>query len=218
MSKQKENKQPFKQVWSNNLFLIKLCFKASPAFVIFPVLDAVRNQVSIFFEHTVGIGYVLEAAEFGYPFKKVAMVILILFIAISIGMVFTVWVGDYVRAKEGPKVSRKIKLMLYEKAKDLDLECYDNPDYYNEMVLAISEVDKQIDRCIVFLSNVFSGLATFITSAIYFLNKDGVSILFAVASFFVTFFFMQAYNRLSYKIRVDRNPFERRREYVKRVF
>ena len=166
MSKQKENKQPFKQVWSNNLFLIKLCFKASPAFVIFPVLDAVRNQVSIFFEHTVGIGYVLEAAEFGYPFKKVAMVILILFIAISIGMVFTVWVGDYVRAKEGPKVSRKIKLMLYEKAKDLDLECYDNPDYYNEMVLAISEVDKQIDRCIVFLSNVFSGLATFITSAI----------------------------------------------------
>ena len=82
MKKNKENKQPFRQVWANNLFLIKLCFKASPALVIFPVLDAVRNQVSIFFEHTVGIGYVLEAAEFGYPFKKVAMVILILFLCI----------------------------------------------------------------------------------------------------------------------------------------
>ena len=211
-------KQSLKQVISNNLFLIKLCFSASPAFVIFPVLDAVRNQVSIFFEHTVGIGYVLEAAEFHYPFRKVAAVIIILFICISIGMVFTVWVGDYVRAKEMPKVSRKIKLMLYDKAGELDLECYDNPDYYNEMVLAIAEVDKQIERCIQFLSNLFAGLATFITTGIYFMKKDGISILFAIGSFLTTFLFIQAYNKLSYKIRIARNPYERKREYVKRVF
>ena len=218
MNKENKNKQPFRQVVSNNLFLIRLCFTASPAFVIFPVLDAVRNQVSIFFEHTVGIGYVLEAAEFHYPFRKVAAVIIILFVCISIGMVFTVWVGDYVREKEAPKVRRRIKLMLYDKAKDLDLECYDNPEYYNEMVLAIAEVDKQIDRCIQFLSNVFAGLATFITTGIYFVKKDAASIFFAIGSFILTFVFMQAYNRLSYKIRISRNPHERKREYVKRVF
>ncbi|MCR5094485.1 MAG: ABC transporter ATP-binding protein/permease [Lachnospiraceae bacterium] len=217
-AEKKANKQPFREVLSNNLFLIRLCLSASPAFVIFPVLDAVRNQVSIFFEHTVGIGYVLEAAEFHYPFERVAAVIILLFVCISIGMVFTVWVGDYVREKEGPKVRRKIKLMLYDKAKDLDLACYDNPDYYNEMVLAIAEVDKQIERCIQFLSNVFAGLATFITTGIYFLRKDGISILFAVCSFVLTFVFMQAYNRLSYQIRISRNPHERKREYVKRVF
>ncbi|MBR6358984.1 MAG: ABC transporter ATP-binding protein, partial [Lachnospiraceae bacterium] len=218
MNKENKNKQPFRQVVSNNLFLIRLCFTASPSFVIFPVLDAVRNQVSIFFEHTVGIGYVLEAAEFHYPFRKVAAVIIILFVCISIGMVFTVWVGDYVREKEAPKVRRRIKLMLYDKAKDLDLECYDNPEYYNEMVLAIAEVDKQIDRCIQFLSNVFAGLATFITTGIYFVKKDAASIFFAIGSFVLTFVFMQAYNRLSYKIRISRNPHERKREYVKRVF
>jgi len=216
--KKKETKQPLKKVISNNMFLIKLCFAASPALVIFPVLDAVRNQVSIFFEHTFLIGYVLEAAEFGYPFKKVAFVIILLFILISVGMAFTVWVGDYVRAKEGPKVSRKIKLMLYERARELDLECYDNPEYYNEMVLAISEVDNQIERCITFLCNTFAGLATFITTGIYFVQKDYLSITFAVAAFLVTFFFNRAYNRLSYRIRVERNPHERKREYVKRVF
>lgn len=216
--KKKETKQPLKKVISNNMFLIKLCFMASPALVIFPVLDAVRNQVSIFFEHTFLIGYVLEAAEFGYPFKKVAFVIILLFILISVGMAFTVWVGDYVRAKEGPKVSRKIKLMLYERARELDLECYDNPEYYNEMVLAISEVDNQIERCITFLCNTFAGLATFITTGIYFVQKDYLSITFAVAAFLVTFFFNRAYNRLSYRIRVERNPHERKREYVKRVF
>lgn len=216
--KNDETKQSFGTVCSNNWFLLKLCLAASPAYIIFPVLDSIRNQVSIYFEHTVGIGYVLEAAEFGYPFRRVAMIILILFLAITLGMVFTVWVGDYVKEKCRPKVREKIKLMLYEKAQDLDLQCYDNPKYYDEMVLALSEVDNQIERCVTFWQNVMSGLATLITSAIYFLKKDRLSVLFAVISFVLTFLFTMAYNKISFKIRVEKNPHERKREYVKRVF
>ena len=216
--KNDETKQSFGTVCSNNWFLLKLCLAASPAYIIFPVLDSIRNQVSIYFEHTVGIGYVLEAAEFGYPFRRVAMVILILFLAITLGMVFTVWVGDYVKEKCRPKVREKIKLMLYEKAQDLDLQCYDNPKYYDEMVLALSEVDNQIERCVTFWQNVMSGLATLITSAIYFLKKDKLSVLFAVISFVLTFLFTMAYNKISFKIRMEKNPHERKREYVKRVF
>lgn len=216
--KKDETTQSVKTVISNNWFLIKLCISASPAYVIFPVLDAVRNQVSIYFEHTVGIGYVLEAAEFGYPFRKVALVILILFLAITAGMVFTVWAGDYVQEKNRPKVREKIKLMLYEKAQELDLECYDNPKYYDEMVLAISEVDNQIERCVTFLKNLLSGLATFITSLYYFFHRDKLSILFAVLSFILTYIFTLMVNKVSFKIRVERNPHEREREYVKRVF
>lgn len=221
MAKNKKNdetKQSVKTVFSNNSFLIKLCLKASPGYVIFPVLDAIRNQVSIFFEHTVGIGYVLKAAELHYPFRKVAMVILILFLAISLGMVFTVWVGDYVSEKCRPVIREKIKMMLYEKAQDLDLECYDNPKYYDEMVLAISEVDNQIERCVTFLKNVCSGFATFLTSVIYFMKKDKLSVLFVVISFILTFAFNVIYNKISYKIRIAKNPHERRRDYVKRVF
>ena len=81
--KNDETKQSFGTVCSNNWFLLKLCLAASPAYIIFPVLDSIRNQVSIYFEHTVGIGYVLEAAEFGYPFRRVAMVILILFLSFA---------------------------------------------------------------------------------------------------------------------------------------
>lgn len=139
MKREKNNtKQSAAKVWRNNLFLLKLMFGASPSFVIFMVLDSIRNQVSIFFEHTYGIGYVLEAAEFHYPFVRVARFLLILAACITLGMVFTVVAGDYIQEKERPKVREKIKMLLYEKTKELDLACYDNPEYYNEMVLAIS--------------------------------------------------------------------------------
>lgn len=219
MKKDKSStKQSAAMVWRNNWFLLKLMFGASPSFIIFMVLDAMRNQVSIFFEHTYGIGYVLEAAEFHYPFRQVAQFILILAACITLGMAFAVVAGDYIQEKERPKVREKIKMLLYEKTKELDLACYDNPEYYNEMVLAISEVDKQIDRCELFLRNTVSGITVFISTGIYFLIRDSFSIVFAAASFIMAFAFNQLYNKSSFQIRMERNPHERKREYVKRVF
>jgi ATP-binding cassette subfamily B protein len=205
-------------VWRNNWFLIKLMFSASPSFMIFTLMDSIRNQISIFFEHTYGIGYVLEAAEFHYPFRQVAQFILILAGCITLGMVFTVVAGDYIQEKERPKVREKIKMLLYEKTKELDLACYDNPEYYNEMVLAISEVDTQIDRCEAFLRNTASGITVFVSTGIYFLIRDRFSIVFAASSFVMAFAFNQLYNKRSFQIRMERNPHERKREYVKRVF
>lgn len=219
MKREKDKlKQTAAQVFKNNWFLIKLCLKASPAYVIFAVLDSVRNQVSIFFEHTYGIGYVLEAAEFHYPFRQVAAFLLLLAGGVTLGMVFTVFVGDYILEKERPKIRENIKLLFYEKAKELDLERYDNPEYYNQLVLVLGEVDNQIDRCVTFLQNTASGIAVFISTGIYFFMKDRASILFAAVSFVMAFAFNQLFNRLAFKIRIARNPHERKREYVKRVF
>lgn len=214
----KETSQSVREVFSNNFFLLKLMFLASPSYVIFMALDSIRNQVSIFFEHTVGIGYVLEAAEFHYPFKKVAAVILLLAGCITLGMVFTVVAGDYIAEKERPKIREKIKMLLYEKAKELDLDCYDNPEFYNEQVLAISEVDKQIDRGIQFIQNTLSGITIFISTGIYFLMKDKDSIIFVTISFVLSFLFNQMYNKLNYLTRIESNPFTRKRDYVKRIF
>lgn len=217
-NEKEQTKQSVKEVFSNNFFLLKLMFIASPSYIIFVALDAIRGQLSIFFEHVVGIGYVLEAAEFNYPFKKVAAFILLLAAGITLGMVFTVWVGDYITVKERPKVREKIKMMLYEKAKEMDLACYDNPEFYNEQVLAISEVDKQIDRATQFIQNTLSGITVFISTGIYFFMRDKVSIIFAIASFVLAFVFNQMYNKLNFLVRVEGNPFTRKRDYIKRIF
>lgn len=217
-NEKEQTKQSVKEVLGNNFFLLKLMFTASPAFVIFIALDAIRNQVSIFFEHVVGIGYVLEAAEYGYPFKEVATFILILAAAITLGMAFAVFSGDYIAEKERPKVRQKIKMMLYERAKELDLACYDNPEFYDEQVLAISEVDKQIDRMVQLIQNTLSGITVFISTGIYFFMKDKVSIVFAVVSFVLAFVFNQMYNKMNFLVRVEGNPFTRKRDYIKRIY
>lgn len=213
-----KTKQSVKTVFANNFYMLKQIFSASPSFVLFQAADAVRGQVSIFFEHTVLIGYVLEAAEFGYPFKKVASVILLLAALITIGMLFTVYQGEYVGPRERPKVRQKIKMKLYEKARDMDLECYDDPEFYNSQVLAISQIDEQIERVIKFLIDTLSGLAAFVTTAIYFLYKDKTAILFALGAFVLSMIFEQLYNKQNYLARVEGIPFSRKRDYIKRIY
>ena len=213
-----KTKQSVKTVFANNFFMLKQIFSASPSFVLFQAADAVRGQISIFFEHTVLIGYVLEAAEFGYPFKKVAGVILLLAALITIGMLFTVYQGEYVGPRERPKVRQKIKMKLYEKARDMDLECYDDPEFYNSQVLAISEIDNQIDRVMKFVIDTLSGLAAFVTTAIYFLYKDKTAILFALGAFVLSMIFEQLYNKQNYLARVEGIPFSRKRDYIKRIY
>ena len=213
-----KTKQSIKTVFANNFFMLKQIFSASPSFVLFQAADAVRGQVSIFFEHTVLIGYVLEAAEFGYPFKKVAGIILLLAALITIGMLFTVYQGEYVGPRERPKVRQKIKMKLYEKARDMDLECYDDPEFYNSQVLAISQIDEQIERVIKFLIDTLSGLAAFVTTAIYFLYKDKTAILFALGAFVLSLIFEQLYNKQNYLARVEGIPFSRKRDYIKRIY
>ena len=213
-----KTKQTIKSVFSNNFYMLRLIFKASPSFVILQVADAIRNQVSIFFEHTVLIGYVLEAAEFGYSFKYVAGVILLLAALITLGMVFTVYQSDYVTARERPRVREKIKMRLYEKARDMDLECYDDPEFYNSQVLAISQIDDQIERVIKFVSDTLSGLTAFITTAIYFLYKDKTAILFALGAFALSMLFEQLYNKQKYLVKVEGIPATRKRDYIKRIY
>ncbi len=211
-------KQPFKQVLDNNLFILKICFSASPLYILAFIFDILRNQILIFLEHTYGIGYVLESVEFGRPFYKVAVFIVILFIMIGLGMVYGAFVNQLISKKALPKMKQKFKFMLYEKAQELDLECYDNPEYYNEFVLAVSEADNQVDRLLEFLNKIFTGLTVFATTGAYFLVKDWFSIVFVLVSFILSFILMQIFNKINFKIRLEKNPEERKRAYVNRVF
>ena len=213
-----KQKQSFRQVIDNNLFILKICFSASPIYIITYIFDVIRNQVLIFCEHTYGIGFVLESVEFGRPFRDVAIFIIVLFFLILAGMIYGAFAQELFAKKGLPKIKQKVKCMLYEKAQELDLECYDNPKYYNEFVLAVSEADKQVDSMLDFLNKVFYGLTVFITTGAFFLAKDSISIFFVVLSFSTSFVFMQIINKINYNIRLEKNPSERKRAYVNRVF
>lgn len=215
----KDKKSPnVMKIWKNNWFIISLSFKTAPGFMIYMIFEEVKQAGLVFLEHTYGIHYVLEAAEYGKPFISVVRFLSIVMASWGVSFIFSGIYNNYVAEKGILKIQRKLKEIIYDKVKNLDLECYDNPDYYNDFVLAISESEKSIDRAHKIIKSAVYGITVLITSGIFFLTIDAVSVLFVIGSFVLTFFFTRFLNKLNYKNRIEKNPLERKRAYVHRVF
>lgn len=207
-----------KQVWNNHLFLWKLCFKTAPGYMIYFIYDAFRYQFIIFLEHTLGIRYILHCAEYREPFWKAFLVIGIILL---VNMIQIIPDGYFIHAmtlRTKPKLYQALKEQMYEKAAELDLTCYDNPKYYNEFVLAVSESETSIDRFLTLLNSIMQSITIVVTTGVFFLMTDAVGILFVLVSFVLNFFLAKLLNKVNYNTRLKINPWERKRSYTSRVF
>lgn len=211
-------KDSFRKVITDNWFLFKLCFKAAPACIILIILEHIRNEVVVFMEFTFGLNYVLECAEFGRPFKDAAVFLLCLLAFVVLGLLFNAYLYQKIQMKSLPKIKQAIKEMMFRKAKEIDLECYDNPEFYNDYVLSVSEAENQVDRMFGALWSLFTGITSVALSGAFFIGNDPVSFVFVAVSFAASLWSGKALNKLNFKIRNEKNPYERKLGYVNRVF
>lgn len=208
----------FKKTLANNLWLLKHCCKASPLYVVLYIVEAVRNEIVVFLEFTFGLNFVLECAEYGRPFKTAAVFLCCLLGFVMLGLWFNSFVFQKLQQKAQPKIKQEIKEMLFRKAKEIDLECYDNPEFYNSYVLSVSEVENQIGRIFTVLTNLFTGMTSILLSGAFFIGNDTISFLFIAVSFAASLWSGKALNKLNFKIRNEKNPYERKLGYINRVF
>ena len=54
----KKRKAGFRKIFGDNLYLLKLCFKAAPIYTILSIIEIIRNELVVFLEFTFGLNYV----------------------------------------------------------------------------------------------------------------------------------------------------------------
>jgi len=186
--------------------------------MIYTIYDAFRQQFLIFLEHTVAIRYVLYCAEYGEPFYKAFLVVggvLILYMAAMIPD------GYYIhrmQLESKPRLYQALKNQLYEKAAELDLKCYDDPGFYNEYVLVVAESQKSVDDFLKSINTFVQSITLVLTTGFFFLMTDAMGIIFVIISFILSLIFAKKINRLDYELKLQVVPWERIRDYTKRVY
>lgn len=211
-------KIPFKKVMEHNFFMVKIIFSASPLYGVMLIINSLREQGMNFIEHTFGIGFVLETVEYGREFTDVLHFLLFMFGLMALSGLFSSVFLGVVAPIYRPVIERSLKLKLYEKARELDLSCYDDPYYYNEFVLAVSESKNSLDRSIKWIEMVFQALVMFFSYGTFFLVKDPLSVVFVLVSFIARLIISGIVNKLGFRARIAENPFIRKRNYIHRVF
>ncbi len=210
--------KPRSTVLKNQIFLWKLCFKTCPLYMIYHLYDAFRYQGVIFLEHVLGIRYVLRCAEFHEPFTKALFyigLILLLNILQIIPDGFFIYGWQF---KYKPRLYRALKEQMFKKASEIDLYCYDDPAYYNDFVLSVSQSEAAIDRFLELLNMAMQAITVLFTTGVFYIMTDPTGIAFVFASFILRFVVSKKLNKVNFENRVAVNPHMRKRDYVSRVF
>ncbi len=205
-------------VLKNQIFLWKLCFKTCPLYMIYHLYDAFRYQGIIFLEHVLGIRYVLRCAEFHEPFTKALFyigLILLLNILQIIPDGFFIYGWQF---KYKPRLYRALKEQMFKKASEIDLYCYDDPAYYNDFVLSVSQSEAAIDRFLELLNMAMQAITVLFTTGIFYIMTDPTGIVFVFVSFIMRFVVSKKLNKVNFENRLAVNPHMRKRDYVSRVF
>lgn len=208
----------WRQVIAQQWFLTRFCFKHAPGFMAYHLFEAVKLQVSIFFEFTFTMNYVLTVAEEGGDFRKILWCMGILMAAIAVSTVTFAIYKHYVLPRGKQTLYQALRMEIYEKAKEIDLSCYDDKDFYENFILATEETDRCLDRFLVFETSIIARSVGLVCTIIFCIYINPVALLVMAATLPFELFCAVQENRKTVEARMERLPHEQQREYGNRVF
>lgn len=207
-----------KKILADNWFLIKIIFSAAPLGVTMFALEQFRVNAFIFLEHTWMVQTVLECVEYGKPFKDAILPVIFIAGLLTVTSVMGSLVGQWLLPKAKLKAQTKLKGQIYEKAKEVDLKLFDNPEYYNDFIQTVEKVDQLLDY-IFDIIGVFAGMAgTVLTSGIYFATVSPPVLLIVALTSIVWLAFLIRRSKLRYSQYSVCRKDSRRRYYIRRLF
>lgn len=209
-----------KSLWKiikNNCFMLKYVLKYVPGLVVFNIINNVFSGFINAFTGVYVAKYILDAFQHHKPLKEVAVFLAVVLIANISFSLMRAYYDEIFFLKRKTILFEKMHTELFEKAKDMELACYDNPSFYNDYVWAISQAD---DRALEVLGNVgafLKQIAGFTTVFAIILSINWIGIAIVFVSFIVSFLFMSFSNKYEYARSKEKNFLQRKRDYVSRV-
>ncbi len=208
-----------KKSYLKNIFpLISYVWKFSPELFVFRVIIILLQTTVQLMVYVSMIQVVIDAIAANKPFKTVAVYILICaavqLLAILIQSIFS----NYVNTIGKLKIHKGIHTLIFEKVSQIDLENYDDAEFYNNYIWALDKSDTEIINCYENLLKLFSCLLEFFSMLTVTLIYEKMLLLVALVPMLITFFSGQYNSKLQYAYEKEANVLKRRRDYSRRVF
>ena len=203
---------------SNMLYFMKLLFSVSPLLVIGECIWGVLLTLPTRLISVLGIKLMLDIVESGENLKRLYYVVIGVAVLLIVSKIIAWIFREFFWNVEREKVYQRLNRKLYEKAISLDLESYDNPDFYNNFILTIESSSDSIQNMLGLVRMYIGNVISLITISSILLAIDPVCLI-------IILIFVGAFMPLSKKIgklqmdrRTDNTRFHRRSDYFQRVF
>lgn len=219
---QKPARQSAKTILKNAFFALRIIHRAAPGFLLVSGVCNALNGFRSALTNVLLLQYVVNSVQTGESFYTIGGVVLACFAAQCVLNVvincFSPWsnINVYV-AKNQLKVQRYVDKMLFEKARALDLESYENPEEYDRYFKARDEsLNRIMSVYYCFLQFAFRS-TDLSTSAAVLIGIDPLLSVFLILPVISSVLYKRS-NDLYYESDLIKKKQRRSRDYALRSF
>lgn len=206
-----------KQIIKNNLYIMKLAYRLSPSRVLFAGLHFGLARFEYLFFAGFFMKKVLSLIETGGSFQELFLFLCFTTALFFVIFVFNGWYENLLVPVTDVRLYQGLYRMLYEKAGNADLSCFEDSDFYNRYMMAMADSDKRLIKTIDNVWEILIGIFAVAVSWVMMIQIDYFIILFVIAPLIGNFIFAESLNRLAYRIYEESIVFRRIADYVNRV-
>ena len=213
-----KNKPHNKGVLKSNLFLLKEVWAASPTRIPLVILVIILKCISNFLFEVYLIRFIINGIQTGVSFKSM------LFFLLAVGLyhLMVCFIENYCYEIFVPisdqKIYKHIQKKVFAKATSVEVACFENPEFYDKYVKAVSEASGRAAQVLDSLGGIVRCIFTIGTMSFVVFAIDPLLMIFAVLPFLVNLLFGKKLNNLRYEYNMQIQEKSRRRDYVRRVF
>lgn len=217
-----------KKVIHNNLYMLKIFFRAAPLYFISYALLIVARSVLF---NTVGnvlfIQYIVKSVEYAIAHLEETpktLTQLIVVTCVYYGLVLllnTVKEGIFnnsLTKKAEIKVNHVFTKMMFEKSGSIDLGCYDDQKYYNDLVVANNESSIRAWNTYRNFVNLIENLSVLLSLFYIISSLDFVVFVLAVVINIFSFLYQIKLNKINGEIYNKTMPYHKEIDYANRMF
>ncbi len=217
MKKEKKQKQK-SHIFRNTAFMLKCAWKSAPLSLIIIYLAYILENV--YYSVVIGIMFLqtaLSIIEGNGTFKEFAIKMCI----IVFGKVFVdlfAYIDMYtVRTKFEIKCESYINSLIFKKAQEVELGCYENPDFFDNYNRATWVVEKGgFKRIIEGSAWTIGSVVSLVLLVFYLISIDPFLLFFIICPIIVIALRIKK-NNLELEEEKEWTPFERQKDYTKRT-
>lgn len=214
---EKKAKLSLKETLKNDWYAIRLGASISKSMVIHSFFMWLVGYAEWVFFDGVFMRKIVDALDQGVGFRPIFNFILISGLVFCAIAVYENYVDNVVYPLQTNRLYYGIYKKLYDKAKNIELKCYEDSDFYNRYTMAMDGAEVKIVAIIrAFFGVVIGAISTGVVFGLMF-EIDHYAVLFIISPLIGNFLFGNLKNKYEFKRYEEQAPNEKVLNYVSRM-
>ena len=205
------------QLFSYYKYTLGLGWKISKKRVVSEFIYTLFGYVDFLIVGAVLMRIILDMAVKQVSFGKI-MACVWAVVALSVAMsIFNKYYDQFVKPITDVEMYSKLNRMLYKKACQVDLACFENSEFYNRYMLAINQAHVKIPGSLTSICQMLAGFVSMVAAFTVIYQIDRLAILFVIFPILGNFVFYGILNSRIFKMEKENIVFGRIADYVNRT-